>query len=438
MSYIEDDRADPALVRWVHKEAGERLQAVQTRRRAAEQPALTGQAERQQARKLIADVVRELNEREMTQGRSALDERIETELAEGAYARMFGAGQLQVLLDDQGIENIDINGCNEVWVKRAGAVTHEAAAPVASSDEELVQLVQTVAAHASLNSRAWDSANPELDLKLPDGSRLSAVMSVCERPVISIRRQRFDKPTLGDLQGLGSVTLEQVELLRAIVRARSNIMIAGATDAGKTTMLKAMAAEIDPGERIITIEKTLELALRDDRERHPNAIAFEERTPNSEGRGAVTMRDLVRRTLRQNPDRVIVGEVLGEEIIALLNAMGQGNDGSLSTIHCRSARQAFARIAAYAGQAPEQLSPETSNQLIVGGLDYVVYVSRHPATGARRLETILEVNGLEEGTVLASEIFQAERGDPYARFTGVQPQRYEQLLAAGWQMPGGR
>lgn len=210
-------------------------------------------------------------------------------------------------------------------------------------------------------------------------------------------------------------------------------MIAGATRAGKTTLLRAMAAEIGPDERIITIERALELGLKKDAERHPNCIEMEERVPNSEGRGAVSMARLVRRTLRQNPDRVIVGEVLGPEVVDMLNAMGQGNDGSMSTIHSRSARDVFNRIATYAIQAEERLPHEASYQLIAGGLDYVLFISRHPRTGERRLETVLEVNGYDK-TVLASELFQPGPTDA-AEWTGVTPARLDRLVAVGWRPP---
>lgn len=183
------------------------------------------------------------------------------------------------------------------------------------------------------------------------------------------------------------------------------------------------------------MEKALELGLKKDTERHPNCVEFEERVANSEGQGAISMSRLVRRTLRQNPDRAIVGEVLGPEVIDMLNAMGQGNNGSMSTIHARSARDVFNRIATYAIQSAERLPHEASYQLIAGGLDYVVFVSRHPRTGARRLETILEVNGFDQ-TVQASEIFAAT-GAQTAEWTGVMPSRADELEAAGWAVPGG-
>lgn len=407
----------------------------QQRRVQNGQDELTGLGEQQYARKLIGDVIREHAEDLLKGGESPLDPDTEQELSEGVFARMYGAGRLQSLLNDDELENIDINGCDQVWVTRAGAAAHERVDPVATTDDELIELIQSLASYAGLNSRPWDAANPELDLQLPDGSRLSAAMGVTARPSVSIRLHRFQKVELADLVGNDTITVEAAEFLRAIVAARFNLMIAGATRAGKTTLLRALAAEIGPDERIITIERALELGLRKDVERHPNCVEFEERIANSEGQGAVSMQRLVRRTLRQNPDRVIVGEVLGPEVIDMLNAMGQGNDGSMSTIHARSGRDVFNRVATYAIQSAEQLPHEAAFQLIAGGLDFVVFISRHPRTGKRRLDCILEVNGFDQ-TVQASEIFAAADVGS-AAWTGTLPSRTERLAAAGWQPPGG-
>ena len=257
-------RVDPDLVRSVHREVGDRLHREQQRRAQTGLGELVGLGEQQFARKLISDVVREHAEQLLGIGQSPLDPETEQELAEGVFARMFGAGRLQALLNDDDIENIDINGYDKVWVTRADQATHEPADPVATSDEELIELIQSLAAYAGLNSRPWDAANPELDLQLPDGSRLSAAMGFSARPSVSIRLHRFQKVELADLVGNDTVTVEAADLLRAIVHARLNVMIAGGTRAGKTTLLRAMAAEIGPEERIITVERALELGLHKD------------------------------------------------------------------------------------------------------------------------------------------------------------------------------
>ena len=422
-------------IRKIHHEVGDLLHTHRQQRVRSGEPAMSDLDEQQFAHTLIARVLSEQASLHVTRGLTPLDPDVEAEIAEAVHARMFGAGRLQWLLNDQSIENIDINGCDEVWVTRAGSSHQERVDAVASTDEELIELVQTLAAATGLNARPFDTANPELDLKLHDGSRLSAVMGVSTRPSVSIRRHRYNKVTLGDLIGKGTLTTENAAFLAAIIASRANVMIAGATAAGKTTLLRAMAGEIPSMERIITIENSLELALRND-ERHPNCVELEVRLPNSEGLGAIGMSRLVRRTLRQNPDRVIVGEVLGDEVIDMLNAMSQGNDGSISTIHARSARGVFDRIATYAIMASERLPHEATHQLIAGGLDYVVYIARDPRTGRRYLDSILEVNGFD-GTVQSSMIFDSHNKQS-ATWTGVMPGRREALTAAGWTPPVSR
>lgn len=425
---------DPDLLRAVHREVGDRLHREQQRRRGIGQDELRGAHEQQYTRRLIADVVREHAEKTLAAGQPPLKPEVEQELADGVHARMFGAGRLESLLNDEAVEEIAINGHDEVWVSRAESdAPWDRVDPVASDDDELIEVIQGLASYAGLNSRPWDAANPELDLTLPDGSRLSAVMGVTPRPSVSIRRHRWEKAELSDLIGNHTMTEEAAAFLRAIVTARFNVMIAGGTKSGKTTLLRALAAEIGPEERIVTVENALELGLHKFEDRHPNCVAMEVRLANSEGQGYIGMDRLVRRTLRMAPDRVIVGEVLGPEIVQMLNAMGQGNDGSMSTIHARSSREVFERIATYAIQAHERLPHEASYRLIAGGLDYVVFLSRHPKTGKRRLESILEVNGYED-SVLASEIFAADAIGT-ADWTGTTPQRADHLAAVGWQQP---
>lgn len=255
------------------------------------------------------------------------------------------------------------------------------------------------------------------------------------RPALSIRRARLGKVFVADLVGNGTLTPEVGAFLSAAVRARKNVMIAGATNAGKTTLLRALANEIPSAERLITVERALELGLEQFPELHPNVVAFEERLPNSEGQGALTMAELVRRSLRMNPSRVIVGEVLGDEIVTMLNAMSQGNDGSLSTIHANGSAEVFSRIATYALQARERLPIEATHMLIAGSVNFVVFVERRNAyaTGGRLTRTVTsvrEVNGMD-GRVLSSEVF-AETADgrtvPHAPLSCA-----EELAAFGYR-----
>jgi pilus assembly protein CpaF len=403
---------DQQLVRRLREEVGDVL-ARQRREDAvnAIMP-MSGEDERQFARAVIGRVLESHARTEIGAGRTPPDITEEEGLSEGIHAALFGVGRLQPLLDDPMVENIDINGADRVFVGYADG-REEFVGPVADSDEELVELVQVLGAYSGLTSRSFDTANPQLDLRLPDGSRLSAVMGVTARPALSIRRSRLSRVFLDDLVENGSLTPEIAAMLSAAVRARKNIMIAGATNAGKTTLLRALTNEIPPSERLITVERALELGLGQFEDLHPNVVAFEERLANSEGQGYIGLGELVRRSLRMNPSRVIVGEVLGDEIVTMLNAMSQGNDGSLSTIHANSSLEVFNRICTYAIQSVERLPTEATMMLIAGAIDFVVFVERRNdfANGGhlqRQVTSIREVNGVD-GRVLSSEIFAIGR-----------------------------
>ena len=294
-------------------------------------------------------------------------------LAQAVLDALFGMGGLQALIDDPDIENIDINGYDRVWATFADGSKRLMPA-IAGSDDEVVEMVRAAASRFGLAERRFDLARPEVDLRLPDGSRLSAVMAVTTRPAVSIRRHRYSALTLSDLVDLGTLTDELASFLAAAVRARKNVVISGAMNSGKTTMLRALAAEVPPRERIVTIEQALELGLDADQVRHPDLVALEARPANLEGEGLIAVADLVRRALRMNADRVIVGEVLGDEVLPMLNAMSQGRSGSMCTIHADSSAGVFRRIASYAIQAPERLPLEASNLLIAGAVNFVVHL----------------------------------------------------------------
>src|SRR3954466_2966806 len=381
---------DHALVKRLRQEGGDRL-AQQRRLDAANGlPQMSGEDERQFARALIGQVLEEFARGEITSGRRPPNAEEEEALAAGVHAALFGVGRLQPLLEDPEIENIDVNGCDRVFIGYADG-REGMGSPVAEPAEGVVELIQILAASVGLASRPFDTANPQLDLRLPDGSRLSAVLSVCARPSVSIRRARLGKVGLDDLVGNGTITPELGSFLRAAVRARKNVMIAGSTNSGKTTLLRALANEIPPVERLITVERALELGLDHFEDLHPNVVAFEERLPNSGGVGGVTMAELVRRSLRQNPSRVIVGELLGDEIVTILNAMSQGNDGSLSTIHANSSLEVFNRLATYALQAEENLPVEATHMLIAGSINFVVFLrKRNTYESGGRLERVVE------------------------------------------------
>ncbi len=430
---------DHSVVKRLRAQVGDRLREQRRVDAAAGMPPMSGEDERQFARALIAQALEEHARVEITAGRVPANAQEEEQLAAAVHAALFGVGRLQPLLEDPQIENIDINGCDRVFLGYADG-REVLGEPVADSDEELTELIQVLAAYSGLSSRPFDSANPQLDLRLPDGSRLSAVMDVTIRPAVSIRRARLGKVFLADLAGRGSLLPEAAQFLAAATAARKNMMIAGATNAGKTTLLRAVANQIPATERLITVERALELGLDQFPELHPNVIALEERLPNSEGLGAISMAELVRRSLRMNPSRVIVGEVLGDEIVTMLNAMTQGNDGSLSTIHANSSMEVFNRISTYAIQSAERLPVEATNMLIAGAIDFVIFIEKRNeyASGGRLrrfVSSIREVTGID-GRVLSSEVFAP---GPDGRAVPRAPVSCAaQLAEHGYETTGGR
>jgi len=349
------------------------------RRRVAEDlsgddaAALSGDDRREFARQrafLHLDVLSAAGTVGIPDSQAPLDEQ---RLAQAVLDALFGLGRLQVLVDNDEIENIDINGCDQVWATFADG-SKRLMDPVADSDEELVDLLRFAGGRFGLAERRFDMARPELDLQLPGGARLSAVMAVAARPAVSIRRHRFTDLSLDELCAMGALDDGLRSFLAAAVRARKNIVVSGAMNSGKTTLLRALASEIDRRERIVTIEQAFELGLDTGSSRHPDMVALEARPPNIEGAGRVPVADLVRRSLRMNADRVIVGEVLGDEVLPMLNAMSQGRSGSMCTIHAESSAGVFRRIASYAVQAPERLPLDATNLLIAGALHFVVHL----------------------------------------------------------------
>lgn len=359
------------------------VRALVAERLAASADAALDDGERRAlARRLAEEALDERARQDMGAGWAPRSAEDDAALVDDVLDMLFGLGGLQRLIDDPSVENIDVNGCDCVWVTHADG-TKVRLGRVAASDAELVALVRAAAARFGLSERRFDAAQPELDLRLPDGSRLSAVMAVTRRPVVDIRRHRLADHTLGDLVELGTLDHLMAGFLAAAVRAKRNILVSGAMNAGKTTLLRALAAEIPPSERIVTIEQALELGLDEQPDRHPDCVAMEARLANTEGVGAIGVAQLVRRSLRMNASRVIVGEVLGDEVVPMLNAMSQGRSGSMATIHADSSAGVFRRLATYAVQAPERLPLEATNLLIAGAIHLVVHLESRAATEGR-------------------------------------------------------
>jgi pilus assembly protein CpaF len=419
------------LVLRLQAEVGERRTAQRQARRAQRLPDLTGEAERQYTRPIIRDVVEAYVHRMMESTGQPMPDEVQAELVKALDARLFGAGPFQHLLDNDKVEDIHCNGYDRVFVRYADGID-EQVDPICDSNEELVQILQDLASYTGLSSRPFDTSNVELDLRLPDGSRLSATQGVSPWPTVSIRRHRHPTLDLAHEEELGTVDADQAGFLRAAVTAKKNIMIAGGTGAGKTTLLRALASEIAPTERLVTVERTLELGLHEDEVAHPNCVPFEERQPNAEGEGGVSLSTLVRRSLRMSPDRVIVGEVLGDEVVTMLNAMTQGNDGSLSTIHANSAREVVPRLCAYAIQAQERLPMEATQMLIAGALDFIVFM-RKVDQQRRVVESVIEITGFDGNQATHSHLWQTSQIGERGQRTAAQVTCFDELVAAGWQ-----
>ena len=427
---------DYRLVTTLQGRVADEMTRAKQHREARGERELSDSDERQLAFSLITqEVQRHLASMLAAGGELPPDAGFDLKLIMAVDAAIFEAAQLQDLITDADVENVDINGCDEVFITYADARGKVRGRPIADTDDELIRIVQTLASRASMNARPFSRANPELDLRLPDGSRLSAVMSAAERPVVSIRRSRYPQMFLSTLIDLGTIDDHLACFLQAAVTARMNLVIGGATDAGKTTLLRSLINAVPAGERLITVERSLELGLRRHPDLHPDVVELEEVLPDADGNGGLSIRDLVRRTRRHNPDRCVVGEVLGPEVVEMLSAMSQGNNGSLSTIHARSATDVFAKLATYAAQY-EKLDFAVAHSLIANAVDFVVFVEKNPLLGGRRCVTeVREVVGAPDGRVASGLIFgsspvdgRAVRADEF----GLTFQRNRALHAAGY------
>ncbi len=387
--------------------------------------------ERALGRALIADALDALAREAIASGRAVLASDDEDDLAREVFDALFGMDLLQRLLDDPLVENINANGCDRVFVRYADGRS-EQVGPIARSDGELVDLLRTSAARVGNTERRFDTGTPRLSLQLPDGSRLFAVMAVSARPALSVRRHRYLKVTCDDLIGLRTLDAALRSFLGAAMRAKKSCVICGGTGVGKTTLLRAMAADIPPGERIVTIEDSLELGLDRFPEVHPDVVALEAREPNVEGEGAITLAELVRWALRMSPDRVIVGEARGEEVLSLLNAMSQGTDGSMATLHASSSKGAFAKLATYAVQAPERLPMEATNLLVANAVDFVIYLAQDPS-GIRYVSSVREVVDAEGSMVVSNEVFRPGPGGRAVPGAPLRQDTCDQLEASGFE-----
>ena len=391
------------------------------------------------ARRLVNDELERYAGERLAARQPLLSEDEEEALAQAVFDRLFELGRLQRVLEDERFTDIHCNGFDQVFLvfpdgrKIPGP-------PVADSDEELIDLLRQIGRRAGLTERDFNPAHPSINVPLPDGSRLFAVAWVCERPCVAIRRNRHPKVTLDDLRRLGAIDRGLQAFLAAAVRSGQQMLIAGPTGGGKTTTLRALAAEVPPEERIVTIETELELGLDRFPDLHHDCVALEAREANVEGAGAVTAADLVRMSLRMNPDRVLVGEVRGAEVVPLLNAMSQGNGGSMCTIHADSSATVFNKLALYAVQSPERLPLEATNLLAASAIDLVLWLAK--TKRGRFVGSVRHVVEADGRTVVTNELFRPGPGGRAVPGDPIPADLLEELQDAGYDhalhlRPGG-
>jgi Flp pilus assembly CpaF family ATPase len=404
------DPVEAEVVRRIRRQVAERVTRASRHHETGRGVPMPAEDRAALTRRLITESLDGYATEQMNAGRPPLAPHVESRIGRLVANTLLGAGGLEPWLRDERVEEIHAIGCDRVFVRFADG-RRERVEPIADSDSEMVDLIRRLAADAGRaeaggEERRWERASPILNLQLPDGSRLHAIMAVTKRPTLSIRRHGYLVVTLDDLYRLGTINRVLRELLAAAVHARLNILIAGRTGAGKTTLLRALASVIDPAERIVTIEDTYELALEADPVIHREVVPLQSRDANIEGAGVIDLAELFRTGLRMSPDRVIVGEVRGHEIIPMLNAMSQGNDGSLGTIHASSSAGVFKKLVLYAAQSPERLDPATTNLLVAEAVHLIVHLG-FAADGKRRVVTsVREVVDADGLTVASNEIFR--------------------------------
>lgn len=393
---------EDATVQELHLRIGDALAAREKDAEADGREPLDSASRRHLATDLIARELARTTELRLQAGRPPLSPDDEAELERTVLNRLFGLGRLQDYIDDPSVSDITLYGCDVVWLRfRDGSKVK--GEPVASTDAELIQLIQAQARRGALSEKTWDFSSPSLDLQLPSGDRLHALAWVSQRPSVSIRRHNFDLYRLKQLTP-HTISGSLHAFLSSAVTARLNILVAGATSAGKTTLLRCLLNELDPTERVVTVEDSLELGLSRFPDLHTDLVETEARDDNTEGVGAVPMHDLVRESLRMGPDRVIVGEIRGDEVRPMLLAMSQGNDGSMSTIHADSSGTVFSRLQMYMAMTPERFGPETTSLMVANALDLVVHLAVTD-TGQRAVTSVREVVDADGDRVVTNELY---------------------------------
>jgi pilus assembly protein CpaF len=355
-------------------------------------------------------------------------------IAEEVLHEVFGLGPLEPLLQDPTISDILVNGARQVYIERRGVL--EVTNVRFHDDSHLLRIIDKIVSQVG---RRVDESNPMVDARLTDGSRVNAIIPplAVDGPLLSIRRFGTDKLMPADLVSKLALTPGMMQFLEACVKTRLNIIVSGGTGAGKTTLLNALSAFISPKERIVTIEDAAELQLK-----QPHLARLETRPANLEGQGSVRQRQLLVNSLRMRPDRIIVGEVRGEEALDMLQAMNTGHDGSLTTVHANTPRDAVSRLEVMVSLANANMHLSAIRQQIASAVHILVQAARL-SDGSRRVINITEVTGMEVEMVTLQDIFVFEKrglaadGTVMGRFaaTGILPKCNEKLIAAGIRLP---
>jgi Flp pilus assembly CpaF family ATPase len=429
LDHPQKSSIDRQLVNALASRLGDVLADERLDRRARNMADPTNDEEHNFARTAVHAELLRLSAARRSEGRSVLTVFDEVEITSAAIAQVLGLGRLQPLLEDDEISDIHVRGNSVVWVKLRNG-EREMREPIVETDDELIELVRRAATRLSRQERRFDAGTPELNMQLPDGSRLFATMDVSLRPSLVIRRHRFEISSLKELQLRGLMSLELQDFLGAAVRARRNIVIAGGTGSGKTTLLRALINEIPVFERLVTIEDAYELGLDHFEHLHPDHDSLQSRPANVEGQGEITLADLTRMALRMDPDRVIVGEVRGAEAFPMLMAMSQGNNGSMCTMHADSTRSVFPKLAAYVSMASTGLPIDTVNLLLSSALHFVIYIS---STGSdRRVASVREVVDCDGANIISNEIFALNSQGELLRTFPLREATRELLSAFGY------
>ena len=388
--------------------------------------------QREDAEPELRNVIVSILERETEATPLSLYER--ENLVHDVLNELFGLGPLEELLADPDVSDILVNRYDQVFIEKNGRL--EDTDVMFRDDKHLMQIIERI---VSSVGRRIDESTPMADARLQDGSRVNAIIPplALDGPALSIRRFRTDKLGAKDLVERDSLTQPMLDFLAAAVKARLNVIVSGGTGAGKTTFLNTLSSFISAKERIVTIEDAAELVLR---QRH--VVRLETRPPNIEGKGAVLQRHLVINALRMRPDRIIVGEVRGEEALDMLQAMNTGHDGSLTTVHANTVRDALYRLDTMVAMANLNIPERAIRQQIASAVDILVHVSRM-SDGTRKVTGIAEITGMEGETISIQDIFEFERigltqdGKVRGLFraTGVRPKCNAKLAASGSELP---